>query len=326
MNTILVTGGAGYIGSHTCRQLNEAGFKLVLVDSLYTGHRWAVPKNAKFIEGDAGDIALMSQLMRDNAVSAVIHFAGYTVVPESVANPLKYYANNTCASRNLIAACTDSGVKNILFSSTAAVYGVSETTMVDETSPTNPINPYGESKLMVEKILADVAKTGAINYVALRYFNVAGAQPDGSLGQATPEATHLIKVACEAACGKRDHVDIYGTDFDTADGTGIRDYIHVVDLANAHVAALDYLLKGGKSEIMNCGYGQGSSVREVLNMVMDVSGKKFKCVEKPRRAGDPPALIANSDKIQRVLGWKPQYNNLRTICETAYNWETHGKV
>lgn len=325
MTTILVTGGAGYIGSHACRQLVDAGFSLVVVDTLYSGNRWAVPNNAKFIEGNAGDTVLISELLREHNVTAVMHFAGHIVVPESVANPLKYYGNNTCVSRNLIETCISAGVNNFIFSSTAAVYGIPEQLPVTEITPTAPINPYGRSKLMTETMLADTAASSNLRYVALRYFNVAGAHPDNTLGQATPEATHLIKVACEAACGKRSHVDIYGTDFDTADGTGVRDYIHVVDLADAHVVALHYLLKGGKSEIFNCGYGQGVSVREVLDTVMSVSGKKLTCIEKPRRAGDPPALVANANKIQKALGWKPQYNNLRTICETAYNWEAKPK-
>lgn len=321
MTTLLVTGGAGYIGSHTSRLLADAGFKLVVLDNLYSGHRWAVDKRAIFVEGSAGDIPLVTQLMRDHPIEAVIHFAGHIVVPESVTHPLKYYGNNTCVSRNLLQACTDCGVKNFLFSSTAAVYGIPEHLPASETTPTLPINPYGHSKLMTEQMLADISAAGQLRYVALRYFNVAGASLDCTLGQATPAATHLIKIACEVACGQRDHAAIFGTDYDTPDGTCIRDYIHIMDLAQAHVLALQYLLDGGKSQILNCGYGKGYSVREVLDTLISISGVSLKIQNQPRRAGDPPALIANADKIRHVLKWRPQYDNLRVICETAYAWE-----
>lgn len=294
---------------------------MLVLDNLYSGHRWAVPKAATFIEGNAGDITLVSELIHQHRIQAVIHFAGHIVVPESVANPLKYYGNNTCVSRNLLEACTTSGVDKILFSSTAAVYGIPSTTEVTETSPTLPINPYGRSKLMTEAMLADLSAVKKIRYVALRYFNVAGADPDGQIGQATPEATHLIKVACETACGMRDRIDIFGTDYPTPDGTCIRDYIHVMDLAQAHILALKFLLDGGQSEIFNCGYGTGYSVREVLKTVMAVSGKKINVCDMPRRAGDAPALIANADRIRKTLNWNPQFNDLSFICKTAYDWE-----
>ncbi len=321
MTTILVTGGAGYIGSHTSKLLVEAGYSLVVLDNLYSGHKWAIPKEATFIEGNAGDIELVSDLLHQHRVSAVIHFAGHIVVPESVADPLKYYRNNTCVSRNLLEACVSRGVENFIFSSTAAVYGTPETLPASETTPTQPINPYGRSKLMTEEILADVAATGRLRYMALRYFNVAGADPKGEIGQATPEATHLIKVACEVASGERSHIDVFGTDYPTPDGTCVRDYIHVMDLARAHILALKHLLDGGKSEILNCGYGRGFSVTEVLNSVMKASGKKLDVRLAPRRAGDPAALVANATKLRKTLGWTPQLDNLDTICKTAYEWE-----
>ncbi len=321
MTTILVTGGAGYIGSHCSKLLVEAGYKLVVLDNLYSGHRWAIPKEATFVEGNAGDVVLTSDLIHRHHIKAVIHFAGHIVVPESVTNPLKYYGNNTCVSRSLIEACTTCGVENFIFSSTAAVYGTPKKLPATESTPTVPINPYGRSKLITEEILADVAAAGQLRYMALRYFNVAGADPDGGIGQATPEATHLIKVACEAACGLRNHVDILGSDYPTPDGTCMRDYIHVMDLGRTHILALNYLLDGGKSEILNCGYGHGFGVNEVLNSVMKVSGKKLNIRLAPRRAGDPAALVADASKLRGMLGWKPQLDDLDTICKTAYDWE-----
>lgn len=322
MTTILVTGGAGYIGSHTSAQLVDAGYSVVVLDNLYTGHAWAVPKSATFVEGDVGDTPLVRQLLKRYHVQAVLHFAGYTVVPESVAEPLRYYANNTCATRNLIESCVAEGVGQFVFSSTAAVYGATSAEPVAETTEPHPINPYGRSKLMSEWILQDVAATGKLRFVALRYFNVAGAKLDASLGQATANATHLIKVACEAAAGKRSKIDIYGTDFPTPDGTGVRDYIHVEDLARAHIDALRYLDKNGSSEILNCGYGRGFSVREVLKAVEAASGKKIATRDMPRRPGDPAAVVADSRRIRSVLGWSPQFDDLPTICKTAYAWET----
>ena len=330
METILVTGGAGYIGSHTSRQLVDTGYRVVVIDNLYSGHRWAVPAKARFIEGDCGDIGLVRKTLKAHAVSAIIHFAGHIVVPESVENPLKYYRNNTCTSRNLIEACILEGVNRFIFSSTAAVYGIPTSNPIAETAPTIPINPYGTSKMMVEAILKDVAtssngiqsdKNTRFNYVALRYFNVAGASLDSRIGQATPEATHLIKVACETACGLRDKMSVFGTDYDTPDGTGVRDYIHVVDLANAHVAALGYLRGGGPSAVLNCGYGRGFSVHEVIEMVKQVSGKSFYVQEAPRRPGDPPQLIADPTKLHQTFDWTPEYDDLEGICKTAYQWE-----
>ncbi len=323
--SVLVTGGAGYIGSHTCHQLIEAGEKVVVVDNFYSGHRWAVPDNALLIEGDAGDIELTAGLMQEHDVDTVIHFAGHIVVPESVTDPLKYYRNNTQNSRNLLEACIQSGVNQMVFSSTAAVYGIPEKQPVTEETPTAPINAYGRSKLMTEWMMQDLAGRPDIpddfRYIALRYFNVAGARVDLRVGQATPEATHLIKVACQAALGIRDAVHIFGTDYPTPDGTGVRDYIHVEDLAAAHLSALDYLRNDGPSTSMNCGYSEGYSVREVIDKVKQVSGVDFNVIESPRRAGDPPELIADNILIKNTLDWNIRYQNLELICQTAYEWE-----
>ena len=325
---VLVTGGAGYIGSHTSRQLVNAGCNVIVVDNFYSGNRWAVPARAHLIEGDAGDFELMSRVMREHEIEAVIHFAGHIVVSESVTDPLKYYGNNTSGSRNLIAACLRAGVKHFIFSSSAAVYGVPGDGPILETTRVSPINPYGRSKLMTEWMLEDAANSSvasspdnAFRYVALRYFNVAGASLDGALGEATPEATHLIHVACQAACGKREKVAIYGTDYPTPDGTCVRDYIHVEDLATAHLLALSYLLDGGASETLNCGYGYGFSVKEVLETVRRVSKVDFEIVSAGRREGDPPALVANTEKIRKILPWKPTHQDLETICTTAFLWE-----
>jgi UDP-glucose 4-epimerase len=326
---VLVTGGAGYIGSHTCRHLLDAGYRLVVVDNFYSGHRWAVPQRAVLVEGDVGDADLMLETAQAHRVDAVIHFAGHIVVPESVSNPLKYYRNNTVASATLIQACVSAGISKFIYSSSAAVYGIPESLPVSEETPTAPINPYGTSKLMTEWMLRDLAAsfdpasldTNAFRYVALRYFNVAGARLDGALGQATPEATHLIKVACETACGLRERVTIFGTDYGTPDGTCIRDYIHVDDLAAAHVAALDYLNRGGPPQTLNCGYGIGFSVRQVLETVKEVSGVNYAIAEGPRRPGDPPSLVADAHRIESVLDWRPRYKDLAVICRSAYNWE-----
>jgi UDP-glucose 4-epimerase len=325
---VLVTGGAGYIGSHTSRQLVKAGCNVVVVDNFYSGNRWAVPTQAHLIEGDAGDFELMSRVMRQHKIEAVIHFAGHIVVSESVTDPLKYYGNNTSGSRNLIAACLRAEVKHFIFSSSAAVYGVPEDGPILETTRVSPINPYGRSKLMTEWMLEDAASSSAASspnnafrYVALRYFNVAGASLDGALGEATPEATHLIHVACQAACGKREKIAIYGTDYPTPDGTCVRDYIHVEDLATAHLLALSYLLGGGSSETLNCGYGHGFSVKEVLETVRRVSKIDFEIVSAGRRDGDPPALVANTEKIRKLFPWKPTHQDLETICTTAFLWE-----
>lgn len=324
---VLVTGGAGYIGSHTSRQLIKAGCKVVVVDNFYSGNRWAVPAQAHLVEGDAGDLALMTRVMREHRIEAVIHFAGHIVVSESVTDPLKYYGNNTSGSRNLIAACLRTGVKYFIFSSSAAVYGVPGDGPIRETTRPAPMNPYGRSKLMTEWMLEDAASSSAaagkdaFRYVALRYFNVAGASLDGALGEATPEATHLIHVACQAACGKRKKVVIYGTDYPTPDGTCVRDYIHVEDLATAHLLTLSYLLAGGSSETLNCGYGYGFSVREVLETVRRVSKVDFEIVSAERRDGDPPALIADTEKISKLFPWKPTHQDMETICATAFLWE-----
>lgn len=321
MTSVLVTGGAGYIGSHVALALIDAGWNPVIVDNLVTGKRELVPDGAQFVEGDISDSALVEGTITKNNCRAILHFAGSTVVPESVSDPLKYYGNNTCASRNLIQSAVTAGVNAMIFSSTAAVYGEPDELPITETSPTLPINPYGVSKLMTEWMLRDVAAATSLRYAALRYFNVAGADPDGRSGQMTPEATHLIKVACETACGKRDNITIYGDNYDTEDGTGVRDYIHVSDLADAHVAALEYLMNGGESTVMNCGYGRGYSVKQVLDMVGAVSGIELPVLMGPRRPGDSGAVYAASDKIRKNLGWIPKHDDLEKIVASAYQWE-----
>ena len=317
---ILVTGGAGYIGSHVVRQLGEAGYPVVVLDNLCTGFRQAV-LHGELVEGNSGDRERVGELIRAHGIEAVMHFAAHIVVPESVTEPLKYYGNNTCNTRNLLQACQDNGVKHFIFSSTAAVYGNPDSPSVAEDSPLAPINPYGLSKLMSEWMLRDLAAASPLRYVALRYFNVAGADAGGRIGQSTPKATHLIKVACEHAVGKRNHVAIFGTDYPTPDGSGVRDYIHVDDLAAAHILALRYLEGGGTSQTLNCGYGHGYSVREVLDTVQKVSGVKLTIRKEPRRPGDSPALIAESHRIRDVLGWQPQHDDLEFIVRTALAWE-----
>jgi len=318
--TILVTGGAGYIGSHTVRQLGEAGEKIVVLDNLSTGFEASI-LSGEFVRGDTGDSDIVAKTLKDYDVDTVIHFAAHTVVPESVSDPLKYYWNNTCSTRNLLEQCQKHGVKNFIFSSTAAVYGMPESGKAKEDTPTAPINPYGSSKLMTEMMLRDLSFASDLNFVALRYFNVAGSDPECRIGQCTPQATLLIKVACEAAVGKRDKVYIFGTDYPTDDGTGVRDYIHVEDLADAHLRALDYLRKGGESTILNVGYGHGYSVRQVLDAVARVDGKALTIVEEDRRAGDPPELISIADKIKSKLNWTPKYDDLDVIVKTALDWE-----
>lgn len=320
MNTILVTGGAGYIGSHVARQLGERGERLVTLDNLSTGFRGAV-LHGDFVQGDTGDAGLVARLLADRRVDTVMHFAAHIQVPESVANPLKYYRNNTANTRTLLECCAGAGVRQFVFSSTAAVYGIPDSGAADEEAPTAPINPYGWSKLMSEWMLRDIAAVSPLRYVALRYFNVAGADPGGRIGQSTPEATHLIKVACEHVVGKRPQVSIFGTDYETPDGTCVRDYIHVEDLAAAHLQALDYLRGGGPSATLNCGYGRGFSVRDVLGEVERVAGSRLNIVEAGRRAGDPPQLIAVAERIRRTLGWTPRYHDLAGIVGTALAWE-----
>ncbi len=317
---ILVTGGAGYIGSHVVRQLGEAGESVITLDNLSTGFEAAVTAG-ELVIGDTGDEVLLAKLFAEHDFDTVMHFAAHTIVPESVSDPLKYYRNNTANSRTLLEACQKNGVRHVVFSSTAAVYGLPPGGRASETSPTQPINPYGTSKLMTEWMLRDLAIAGGPSYVVLRYFNVAGCEPSGTIGQSTPKATLLVKVACEAAVGKRDQVSVFGTDYPTPDGTGLRDYIHVVDLAAAHLDALTYLRDSGKPVTLNCGYGHGYSVREVLSAVEAASGRPLKIVEEPRRAGDPPELIAVAEEIGRVLGCKPKFDDLDVIVRTSLAWE-----
>lgn len=318
---ILVTGGAGYIGSHVVKLLGESGeHTITVLDNLSTGKKEAVLYGS-VVEMDLGDYDKVEQLFRQNSFDAVLHFAAFIIVPESVEQPIKYYKNNTINTTHLIDSASRNGVKYFVFSSTAAVYGEPEVSVVDESSKVLPINPYGWSKLMSEQVLKDSCFAGEMKHVILRYFNVAGADPDGRIGQNFPAATHLIKVACQTALGMRDLIGIFGTDFDTADGTGVRDYIHVTDLASAHLAALSFLKNGGDSQTLNCGYGTGFSVREVIKQVQVVHGKPFKVVETDRRAGDPASLIADNRKILKTLDWTPKYDDLRIICKTAYEWE-----
>jgi len=318
--TVLVTGGAGYIGSHVVRQLGAAGEKVIVLDNLSTGFRSAVLAG-ELVVGETGDRKLVSELIKSHGIDTILHFAAHIVVPESVSNPLKYYGNNTCSTRNLLECAVAGGVQNFIFSSTAAVYGIPPGGQAAEDSPTAPINPYGSSKLMSEWMLRDTSLAHGLNYIALRYFNVAGADPETRIGQSTREATLLTKVACEVAVGKRPHVAIFGTDYDTADGTGIRDYIHVEDLATAHLDALTYLRQGGESQVLNCGYGHGYSVREVIAAVERAHGSPLPQREEPRRAGDPPTLVAVADRIRKVLGWQPKYDDLDFIVSSALKWE-----
>ena len=317
---VLVTGGAGYIGSHVVRQLAAAGHDIVVFDNLSTGYRWAVTAG-ELVVGDLADEQALEAVFSEHGFEAVLHFAANIVVPESVANPLKYYSNNTRNTLNLLKMVERYQVPYMVFSSTAAVYGMPEQTVLTEGLPLAPINPYGASKMMSERMMMDLAAASSLNYVILRYFNVAGANPDGLLGQATPEATHLIKVACECVTGQRDGMSVFGTDYETRDGTCVRDYIHVEDLAKAHVMALDYMAKGGESQVLNCGYGRGFTVREVIDVVKSESGVDFPVQETGRRAGDPAALMADNTRIKSVLGWQPDFDDLNTIVRTALAWE-----
>jgi UDP-glucose 4-epimerase len=319
--TILVTGGAGYIGSHMVLNLCDNNEKVVVLDNLSTGRDWAVDPRARLVVGEVADVERVTALVAEEKIDSIIHFAGSIIVPESVTDPLKYYANNTCVSRSLLQAAVAGGVRNFIFSSTAAVYGMTGLEPVEEGNVLNPLSPYGRSKLMTEMMIADVAAAHGLNYGILRYFNVAGADPAGRSGQSTPNATHLIKIAVQAAIGMRDGMDIFGTDYETPDGTCIRDYIHVTDLAAAHALVLAHLRETGKSAIFNCGYGHGFSVQQVVDRVKAVTGTDFPVSYAPRRAGDPPAIIANPHRIKSNLDWEPDHDDLDEIVEHAYVWE-----
>ncbi|UAK24407.1 UDP-glucose 4-epimerase GalE [Sphingomonas nostoxanthinifaciens] len=320
--TVLVTGGAGYIGSHAVLALLDAGWRVVVLDNLVTGFRWAVPAEVAFVQGDIADMDLVGRTLAEHEIGAILHFAGSIVVPESVTDPLKYYRNNTAASRALIEAAVTAGVRHFIFSSTAATYGIPDEVPIREDMPTRPINPYGMSKLMTELMLGDVAAAHPLNYCALRYFNVAGADPQGRSGQSTAGATHLIKIAVEAAIGKRGHVGVFGTDYATPDGTGVRDYIHVSDLADAHVHALDHLVAHPReSLVMNCGYSRGFSVLEVLDTVDRVTNLTIERRIEPRRAGDPDRLVADNSRILATLPWRPRHAELEGIVRDALAWE-----
>lgn len=319
--TVLVTGGAGYIGGHMVLALLDAGEKVVVLDDLSSGFRSAVQPPAKLVVGDFGDMSLVERIFREHGIDAIAHFAAKIVVPESVTDPLRYYLNNTAKARNLLECATRHKIKHFIFSSTAAVYGEPQSSPIRETDPLVPINPYGRSKLMTEWMLQDTGKAHGLNYVILRYFNVAGADPKGRLGQSTPQATHLIKVAVQAALGFRPGLEVFGNDYPTKDGTCIRDYIQVTDLVAAHLMALEHLRKGGESLICNCGYGKGFSVFEVLDVVKEVSGIDFKVQISARRPGDPASLVAGAGHIKSMLNWTPKYDDLPTIVRQALDWE-----
>ncbi len=318
--SILVTGGAGYIGSHVVKLLGERNENIVVLDDLSTGFEESILQG-KLINGNTGDKALVQKILEEYNVESVLHFAAHTIVPESVENPLKYYQNNTCCTRNLLECCAEAGIKHFIFSSTAAVYGELETGFASEDTPKAPINPYGSSKLMSEQMIRDLSLASDLNHVILRYFNVAGSDPDGQIGQSTKNATLLIKVAAEVAIGKRDKLLVFGTDYPTPDGTGIRDYIHVSDLAAAHINALDYLRNNGESTTLNCGYGHGFSVREVIDAINKENGTPIPVEEMPRRAGDPAELISVAKKIRQTIGWQPQFDDLNLIVKTSLAWE-----
>ena len=319
--TVLVTGGAGYIGSHMVHALVDAGERVVVVDNLSTGFRWAIPAGVPLVVGDTGDAAAMNSLLTQHGVDAIIHFAAWIVVPDSVKDPLGYYRNNTANSRALIEAAVSAGVRNFIFSSTAAVYGNPATAPVAEDAPMAPMSPYGSSKLMTEIMLRDAGAAHGLNHVILRYFNVAGADPALRTGQSTPNATHLIKVSVETALGLRPKLQVYGTDYPTHDGTCIRDYIHVSDLVRAHSDALNYLRAGGDSVTLNCGYGRGFSVLEVIDTVKKAAGVDFTVEYAPRRLGDPAQIVAACERARSLLGWQPQLDDLTTIVTHALAWE-----
>jgi UDP-glucose 4-epimerase len=321
--SVLVTGGAGYVGSHMVLALCDAGHDVVVLDNLSTGMSWAVAPQARLIEGDIGDEELTLTIINEHNVDAIIHFAGSIIVPDSVSDPLGYYLNNTVKSRSLIHSAVKAGVPHFIFSSTAAVYGNPKSVPVREDDDLLPISPYGTSKLMTELMLRDASIAHDLTYVALRYFNVAGADPKGRSGQSTPRATHLIKVACETALGQRDHLQVFGKDYDTRDGTCLRDYIHVSDLVQAHVDALTYLRSGAESQVFNCGYGRGYSVLDVLGAVERAAGLALDVRDAPRRAGDPAEIIANADRARSVLDWQPQHDDLDFIVASALAWEKH---
>ncbi len=317
---ILVTGGAGYIGSHTVSQLRAKGEKVIVLDNLSTGCQHAVPEDI-FIHGDVGDTHLVSNVLHQYQVDTVIHFAAHTIVPESVENPLKYYHNNTVKTQNLLSCCARANIRHFIFSSTAAVYGTPTENMVSEETPCAPINPYGYSKLMSEQMLKDLAAASSLRYTILRYFNVAGADHENHLGNYNDKNTTLVKVAAGVACGKRTSLKVFGTDFNTKDGTGVRDYIHVTDLAHAHINALDYLRAGGESQLLNCGYGYGYSVREIIASINRLSNKPITVEDAPRRPGDPSELIANPAKLKQILNWQPQFNDLDAIVQSSLRFE-----
>ncbi|MEM9880567.1 MAG: UDP-glucose 4-epimerase GalE [Pseudomonadota bacterium] len=319
---VLVTGGAGYIGSHAVLALLDAGARVFVADNLSTGFAWAVDDRATLMEADVGDPVAIRAVLKDNQIQSILHFAGSIIVPESVADPLKYYRNNTANTRTLLECAVAEGVEDFVFSSTAAVYGIPAMAQVPEDAPKAPINPYGMSKLMSEYMLKDVAAAHPLRYAALRYFNVAGADPQLRTGQSTKEATHLIKIAVQTALGRREKMGIFGTDYDTPDGTGVRDYIHVSDLASAHVAALQYLIdENAPSLTMNLGYGRGASVREVIETVREVTGLPVHAEESPRRAGDPGELVSDVRRLRETLNWNAQHDDLREIVRTAFEWE-----
>jgi UDP-glucose 4-epimerase len=319
--TILVTGGAGYIGGHMVLALIDAGEKVVVVDNLTTGFRWNVPQGAELVVGDFGDEALLTRLFAEHPIEAIAHFAAKIVVPDSMSDPLGYYLNNTAKARTLLDMAVAAKIRRFIFSSTAAVYGEPRRNPILEDDPQAPLSPYGRSKLMVEWMLADVAKAFDFRFVTLRYFNVAGADPQGRMGQSTPRATHLIKRAVQTALGEHSHMEVFGTDYPTPDGSCIRDYIQITDLVNAHMRALEHLRAGGTSLTLNCGYGRGLSVLEVVDVVKRISGVDFKVVFSGRRAGDPASIVAGADKIKAALGWRPQHDNLEDIVTQALNWE-----